>query len=74
MKTNNYNPSTIEVGIAQALVSLSKPLEKELGNQEIIKIENKIDEDNPLVRIHLLDTDGDPHEVVIKIIQVPDKF
>ncbi len=30
--------------------------------------------DNPMVRFSLLDKDGDPHEIVVRIIQVPDKF
>jgi len=24
--------------------------------------------------VHLLDKDGDPHEIVVRIIQIPDKF
>ena len=74
MKTINYNPSPLEVEIAQAICHLGKEIEKMLSDNEIINMENKIHEDNPLVKIHLLDKDGDPHEVVLKIIQKPDKF
>jgi hypothetical protein len=27
-----------------------------------------------MVKFSLLDKDGDPHEVVIRVIQIPDKF
>ena len=74
MKTLNYNPSPIEVKIAQAIKSLGENLQEKIGDHEIINIENKIDEDNPMVKLFLLDNDGDPHEVVLKIIQLPDKF
>lgn len=74
MKTINYNPSPLEVNISKAICHLEKEIEKLLTDNEIISVENKIHEDNPLVMIHLLDKDGDPHEVVLKIIQKPDKF
>lgn len=74
MKTKNYNPSLLEVEIAKSIAYLEKEISKELSTNEIIKIENRIHEDNPLVHIHLLDDDGDPHEVILKIIQKPDKF
>lgn len=74
MKTKSYNPSDLEVQIAQAITKLSTEIESELPTNQIIKIDNQIEMDNPMVRLDLLDDDGDPHEVVIKIIQVPDKF
>ncbi len=74
MKTINYNPSPLEVNIAEALKGLEKTIDKELSGFEIIKVENKINEDNPMVKFYFLDNDGDPHEVVLKIIQLPDKF
>lgn len=74
MKTTSYNPSQLEVDISKAIIYLEKEISKELKNTTIIKMENKIHEDNPLVTIHLLDSDGDPHEIVLKIIQKPDKF
>ena len=74
MKTTQYNPSPLEVKLADAMVGLEKDLQKHIGDHEIIKIENDIEEDNPMVKLYLLDDDGDPHEVVLKIIQLPDKF
>ncbi|MEM1405726.1 MAG: hypothetical protein AAGG59_03045 [Bacteroidota bacterium] len=74
MKTTQYNPSSLEVAFAQAIEDLKSHIEKKLPDNEVIKIENKISADNPTVKFYLLDKDGDPHEVVLKIIQSPDKF
>ena len=74
MKTSAYNPSPLEVDFANALFVLQKELEKNLHDNQIINVESHIRRDNPMVRFSLLDKDGDPHEVVIRIIQIPDKF
>jgi hypothetical protein len=74
MKTSAYNPSPLEVDFANALYVLQKELEKNLHDNQIINVESQIRRDNPMVRFSLLDKDGDPHEVVIRIIQIPDKF
>jgi hypothetical protein len=74
MKTSAYNPSPLEVDFANALYVLQKELEKNLHDNQIIHVESNIKRDNPMVRFSLLDKDGDPHEVVVRIIQIPDKF
>ncbi|MTI38654.1 hypothetical protein [Fulvivirga lutimaris] len=74
MKTAQYNPSELEVNFARAIEDLQDQIEKHLPNNQVIKVENKISADNPLVKFYLLDNDGDPHELVIKVIQTPDKF
>lgn len=74
MKTTSYNPSPLEVEMVNILNELQTSIDSKLKDNEIIKVENKIHEDNPIVRFFLLDKDGDPHEVVFKIIQTPDKF
>lgn len=74
MKTEHYNPSQLEVEFSYGLTELKKDLEKYLAHNTISKIENKIKEDNPMLLFHLVDQDGDPHEVVVKVIQRPDKF
>ena len=74
MKTSSYNPSEIEVEFANILNQLQDKIGAQLSTNDIIKVENKIQEDNPIVKFYLLDSDGDPHEVVLKIIQTPDKF
>jgi hypothetical protein len=74
MKTSTYNPSPLEVDFANALQILQKDIEKHLQDNEIIAVESNIRKDNPMIRFNLLDKDGDPHEIVIRIIQIPDKF
>lgn len=74
MKTSTYNPSPLEVDFANALQILQKDIEKHLLNNEITHVENHLRKDNPMVKFSLLDKDGDPHEIVIRIIQIPDKF
>lgn len=74
MKTTQYNPSTLEVSFAEALEGMKQEIQKKLTDNEIVKVENKITEDNPMVKFFLQDKDGDPHEIVLKIIQTPDKF
>jgi hypothetical protein len=74
MKTSTYNPSTIEVDFANALYILQDQIQKHLKDNEIVHVESDIRKDNPQVKFNLLDKDGDPHEIVIKIVQIPDKF
>ena len=74
MKTASYNPSPLEVDFANALYVLQKEIEKNLHDNQVIHVESNIRRDNPMVKFSLLDKDGDPHEVVIRIIQIPDKF
>lgn len=73
MKTNSYNPSAIELEFAQAIVELSTEIQSRLKSNKILKIENRIKEDNPTIEFVLEDQEGDKHEVVIKIIQRIDK-
>ena len=74
MKTASYNPSPLEVDFANALYILQHDIEKHLQGNKVINVESDIKRDNPMVRFNLLDKDGDPHEIVIRIIQIPDKF
>ncbi|MBI3220776.1 MAG: hypothetical protein HYZ44_14775 [Bacteroidetes bacterium] len=74
MKTESYNPSPLEVDMANALFLLQKEIEKHLQNNEIVHVESNIKRDNPMVKFSLLDKDGDPHEIVVRIVQIPDKF
>ncbi|MCE2894040.1 MAG: hypothetical protein LW721_06355 [Flammeovirgaceae bacterium] len=74
MKTDSYNPSPLEVDMANALFIVQKEIEKHLQNNEIVHVETNIKRDNPMVKFNLLDKDGDPHEIVIRIVQLPDKF
>lgn len=74
MKTTAYNPSPLEVDFANALVILQKQLQVHLQDNQIIKVEPNITRDNPIVKFNLVDKDGDEHELVIRIVQIPDKF
>jgi hypothetical protein len=74
MKTSSYNPSSLEVDFANALHILQEQIEKHLQNNQIVNVESNLNRDNPMVKFSLVDKDGDPHEVVIRIIQIPDKF
>ncbi len=74
MKTSTYNPSPLEVDLANALYILQKDIEKHLQDSQITKVETFLKRDNPMVKFNLVDKDGDPHEIVVRIIQIPDKF
>lgn len=74
MKTDSYNPSPLEVDMANALFLLQKEIEKHLQNNTIVHVESNLKRDNPMVKFNLLDKDGDPHEIVVRIVQIPDKF
>ena len=74
MKTSTYNPSPLEIDFANALYILQKELEKHLKDNQVINVESHIRKDNPMIKFSLLDKDGDPHEIVVRIIQIPDKF
>jgi hypothetical protein len=74
MKTTSYNPSSLEVDFANALTILQKEIEKHLQHNQITNIEPNLSRDNPMVKFNLVDKDGDPHEIVIRIVQIPDKF
>jgi hypothetical protein len=74
MKTVAYNPSPLEVDFANALIILQKDIQKHIQDNKIVNIESDINRDNPTVKFKLVDKDGDPHEIVVRIVQIPDKF
>jgi hypothetical protein len=74
MKTSSYNPSPLELDFANALHILQKEIEKHLQHNQVIHVENHLRKDNPMIKFNLLDKDGDPHEIAVRIIQIPDKF
>jgi hypothetical protein len=74
MKTTTYNPSPIEVDFANALFILQKEIQKHLQDNEIVEVESNLRRDNPMLKFSLVDKDGDPHEIVVRIVQIPDKF
>lgn len=74
MKTSTYNPSPLEVDFANALFILQEQIQKHLHDNKVINVETNLNQDNPTVKFSLLDKDGDPHEIIVRIIQIPDKF
>ena len=74
MKTEQYNPSKLETELAEVITKLRNELEAGFSTNKIVDIRATIDLDNPLVNIKTQDEDGDPHEMVIKIIQRPDNI
>ena len=74
MKTANYNPSKLEVELAKAIAGLQTELSKGLESNTITSIVDSTNQDNPRLLVKTQDVDGDPHEVVIRIIQRPDNF
>ncbi len=74
MKTISYNPSALEVLFAGALDHLKDQISDHLAGNQIIKVQQQQTNDNPMVKFSIIDADGDPHEIVIRIIQIPDKF
>ena len=74
MKTTSYNPSTLEIDLANALLILQGEIENHLQDNKIIHAESNLNKDNPSIKFNLLDKDGDPHELVVRIIQIPDKL
>lgn len=74
MKTSTYNPSPLEVDFANSLYILQKDIEKHLQGNSVTGVDMQLDRDNPQVKFSLVDKDGDPHEIVVRVIQIPDKF
>jgi hypothetical protein len=73
MKTTVYNPSPLETEVANVLVSLQKEIEKNLKDKTISQAAADLTQDNPSVKFNVVDKDGDHHEIIIKIVQIPDK-
>jgi len=74
VKTESYNPSELEVQVAKSLTRLRDELEMGFSSNKIVEIDASLNLDNPIVTIKTQDEDGDHHELVIKVIQRPDKF
>ncbi|MCG8309835.1 MAG: hypothetical protein MI975_20735 [Cytophagales bacterium] len=74
MITKDYNPSPLEVRFVDVLCELKQEISNKLINYEVLKIEDNKLLDNPTLDFYLKDSDGDAHEVIVKIIQKPDKI
>lgn len=74
MKTIKYNPSALEMDMANAIMGLNKEIEKHLQDNTITQIEPDLDRENPVITFHLTDKDGDRHQLMVRVFQAPDKF
>ena len=72
MITDKYNPSKIELEFAKSIKSLSKEISRSLSENKVVDIKFNEDQDNPDLIFRLEDTDGDKHEIVIRLIQRAD--
>ena len=74
MKTIKYNPSALEMDMANALMSMTKEIEKHLQDNTITEIDPDLDKENPVITFHLTDKDVDRHQLSVRIFQARDKF
>ena len=74
MKTESYDPGKLEVEMANIMLKIRNELESGLSDNTIESISANIKLDNPQVHIKTGDNDGDPHEVILRIIQKTDTF
>lgn len=73
MITSSYNPSKLEIELAQIIKGLKSQIEERLSDNVIDDIIISTEKDNPDLVLKLIDIDGDKHEVVVKFIQRPDQ-
>ena len=57
----------------EAILKLSGEINKNINSNRILEIKKNREEDNPSLIFFLEDEDGDKHEVVMKVIQRPDR-
>ena len=69
MKTLEYNPSWLEIVIAEAISDLHNQIEPRLNGTKIIDVEPNLKLDNPRIKFTLQDADGDRHTIVVQVIQ-----
>ncbi len=72
MKTSEYNPSKLEVRLAEIICEIKDTINEKLDTCKIYRAEHDTSIDNPIVTLYLSDNDHDKHEIVLKIIQKPD--
>jgi len=73
MKTLEYNPSYLEIVIAETIAAMQKQIDEKLhGMMVITDVYAELKLDNPRIRFTLEDSDGDIHKVVIQVTQTID--
>ncbi|MEM9829496.1 MAG: hypothetical protein AAF944_02605 [Bacteroidota bacterium] len=69
MKTQNYNPSPLEQTFAQIIVDLKDTIQDQLSDSKIVYARAELETDNPSVFFTVEDSDGDQHQMVIRVVQ-----
>jgi hypothetical protein len=69
MKTLEYNPSWLEIVVAESIADLHNQIEPRLNGTTIIDVEPNLKLDNPRVKFVLRDPDGDKHTIIVQVIQ-----
>ena len=69
MKTISYNPSQLEVEMAQAVAALKDEIVARTTGQTLTGVVENLRQDNPTVVFKFVDTDGDAHSVIVQFIQ-----
>lgn len=69
MENESYNPSPLEVQMADAIEQLSDQLAEKLPEHKVLSIEKNIQLDNPQLLVRVENQQGKKNEVVIRIIQ-----
>ena len=72
MKTTNFNPSSWEVALAEALAKDANNWAGNAGAAEVTHVNVRKQKDNPDLQLEIKDADGDVHSFVITIIQRPE--
>ena len=72
MITKEYNPSPLEVALADVIDELQSEISKKLDGFTIDRTLKDTTLDNPIIDLFVSDRDGDNHEVILKVIQKPD--
>lgn len=73
MKTKSYNPSPLEVEFVNIIESLQMNINEKLENGQVESFKHKLDLDNPILQANIIDSDGDKHTLILKVIQKPDE-
>ncbi|NEM97880.1 hypothetical protein [Pontibacter burrus] len=74
MRTENYNPSILEVDFARAFHEMSSQLSNHITGGKVVEVKSYPHLDNPQLTYRIKDEEGDLHEIVVQIIQRPDHF
>ncbi len=74
MKTTHYNPSSLEVAMAEAIVGIQQELESKIPDYKIAEVDADLKADNPVVKFQVIDKDNDRHQLVLRVIQSADSL